>query len=367
VNCILFGAEDWRVNEDFTFTNMDSAREGFDSWRRSAPQSWGLCESLIARSQTCRWQDPEQMVLLAVRAVSVAEGLDPMEYGREQVADLRARAFAELANAYRVADDLEGAERMLRRAVEHSALGTQDTLLLARIMRLTAALRAAQRRFPEALTLLDAVYTIYQNHGDRSNAGRALISKGLYTGYNNDSEEAIRFLSAGLAMINPVTDPKLVLSAVHNLVGFLADCGRFKEARRILRRARRAYVAEGDRLALIKMRWLEGRIAAGLGETARAEKAFLEVHRGFGKAGLSYHVALVSLDLAGLWLQAGRTAEVRELLEGIVGTFRARRIGREALAALMLFKESLEADRASLALLHTVQGYIRRLETRPTL
>jgi tetratricopeptide (TPR) repeat protein len=346
---------------------MDSAREGFGSWGRSSSQGWGLCESLIARSQACRWQDPEQMVLLAGRAVSIAESLDPMEYGRELVADLRARAFAELSNAYRVADDLEGAERMLRRAVEHSARGTQDTLLLARIMRLTAALRSAQRRFPEALTLLDAVYTIYQNHGDRSNAGRALISKGLYIGYDNDPEGAIRFLNAGLAMINPVTDPKLVLSAVHNLVGFLADCGRFQEARRILRRAHRAYVAEGDRLALIKLQWLEGRIAAGLGEVERAEEALLEVHRGFEKAGLSYHVALVSLDLAALWLRMGRTAEVRELVERIVATFRSRRIAREVLAALLLFKESLEADRGAIELLHTVQGYIRRLEARPLL
>jgi tetratricopeptide (TPR) repeat protein len=354
------------VNEDFTFHHLDSPREtGFGFWRRS-PQSWGLCESLIARSQACRWQDPEQMVLLAERAVSAAESVDPMEYGRELVADLRARAFAELANAHRVADDLDSAERVLRRAVEHSARGTQDPLLLARIMRLTAALRSAQRRFGEAITLLDACYTIYERHGDRSNAGRALLSKGLYIGYDNDPERAVRFLEAGLSMINPATDPKLVLSAVHNLVGFLADCGRFAEARRILRRARPAYVAEGDRLALIKMRWLEGRVAAGLGETDEAEEAFLEVQRDLEQAGLAYHVALVSMDLADIWLQAGRTAEVRELVEGIVSIFRARRIAREALAALLLLREALALDRVSLELLRTVQGYIKRLETQPS-
>lgn len=353
--------------EEFTFKNLDLPRETGLGFGRRSPQSWGLCESLIARSQACRWQDPEQMVLLAERAVSAAESVDPMEYGREVVADLRARAFAELANAYRVADDLESAERMLRRAVELSARGTQDPLLLARIMRLTAALRSAQRRFDEALALLDACHTIYERHGDRSNAGRALISKGLYIGYDNDPEAAIRFLEAGLSMINPVNDPKLVLSAVHNLVGFLADCGRFAEARRILRRAYPAYVAEGDRLALIKMRWLEGRNAAGLGEMAEAEEAFLEVQRDLEQAGLSYHVALVSMDLADIWLQAGRTAEVRELVEGIVSIFRVRRIAREALAALLLLREALAVDRVSLELLRTVQGYIKRLETQPGL
>jgi tetratricopeptide (TPR) repeat protein len=364
---MLLGAEEWRVNEELTFANLDSPREtGFGLWRRS-PQSWGLCESLIARSQACRWQDPEQMVLLAERAVAAAESVDPHEYGRELVADLRARAFAELSNAYRVSDDLESAERILRRATEHSARGTQDPLLLARIMRLTAALRSAQRRFEEAIALLDACYTIYERHGDRSNAGRALISKGLYIGYDNDPETAIRFLEAGLPMINPATDPKMVLSAVHNLALFLAECGRFEEARRIIRRTRGAYVAEGDRLALIKLQWLEGRIAAGLGDMATAEASFIEVQRNLEQAGLPYHVALVSLDLADVWLQAGRTAEVREIVEEIVSIFRIRRIAREALAALLLLREALAIDRASLDLLRTVQGYVKRFESQPAI
>jgi tetratricopeptide (TPR) repeat protein len=355
------------VHEEFTISNLDSPREtGFGLWSRTS-QGSGLCESLIARSQACRWQDPGQMVFLAERAVAAAESVDPMEYGREQVADLRARAFAELSNAHRVSDDLESAERMLRRAVEWSAHGTRDALLLARIMRLTAALRSAQRRFDEAIALLDACHTIYERHGDRFNAGRVLISKGLYVGYDNDPEGAIRFLEAGLSIINPTADPKLVLSAVHNLVGFLADCGRFAEARRILRRAHPAYAAEGDRLALIKMRWLEGRIAAGLGEEAKAEEAFLEVQRDLQQTGLAYHVALVSMDLADLWLQAGRTAEVRELVEGIVVIFRSRRIRREALAALLLLRDALAVDRVSLELLRTVQGYIKRLEAQPGL
>ncbi len=362
------------MNQELSFASLDLSREtasgepgsGFSLWRRS-PQSWGLCESLIARSQACRYQDPEQMVLLAQRAAAVAEGLDPNEYGRELVADLRARAFAELSNAHRVADDLEAGERMLRRAVEWSSRGTRDPLLLARIMRLAASLRGAQRRFSEALALLDAVYQIYERNGDRSNAARALLSKGIFTGYDNDPEGAIRYLTAGLTMINPATDPKLVLSSIHNLIGFLADCGRFQEAHRLLQRARRAYFAEGDRLNLIKLRWLEGRIATGLGELDRAEEALGEAQRAFEEIGLSYHVALVSLDLATVLLEKGKTREVRRIVEETVTIFRSRRIAREALAALLLLREALEADRGSLGLLQAVRSYLKRLETRPAI
>lgn len=363
------------MNEDLISANQDLPREtfstgglgfgGFSLLHRGTAQNWGLCESLMARSQACRYQDPEQMVLLAERAVAMAEGLDPMEYGWELAADLRARAFAELANAYRVADDLDAAERALRRASEWSARGTQDPLLLARIMRLAAAQRGAQRRFPEAQALLDAVYTIYERHGDRSNAGRALISKGLYTGYASDPEKAIRYLTAGLAMINPASDPKLVLSAVHNLANFLTDCGRFREARRILRRSKKAYFTTGDRLNLIKLRWVEGKIAFGLGEHNRAEAAFRDAQTGFAQAGLGYHAALVSLDLTAVLLDKGETAAARQLIEQTITIFRSRRIAREALAALLLLKRSLDTDRGSLGLLQTVRAYLKRLEARP--
>ncbi len=361
------------MNQEFTFANLDpsrgSTREmdsgGFSFPRPSASQNWGLCETLLSRSQACRYQDPEQMILLAERAVAVAEGLDPMEYGRELAADLRARAFAELANAYRVADDLEAAERMLRRASEWSARGSQDPLLLARIMRIAAGQRGAQRRFPEALALLDAAYTIYERHGDRFNAGGALISRGLYTGYGNDPEKAIQYLITGLAMINPASDPKVVLSAVHNLVNFLTDCGRFHDARRILRRSQKAYFATGDRLNLIKLRWVEGKIALGLGEHDIAEAAFRDAQDRFEEAGLAYHAALVALDLTAVLLEKRETAAARILVEQTITIFRSRRIAREVLAALLLLQRSLDTARSALGVLHTVRTYLKRLEIRP--
>lgn len=330
-------------------------------WLRGGIQRWGLCESLIARSQACRYDAPERMVLLAERAVSVAEELDPMEYGPELTADLRARALAELANAYRVADDYESAERAMRSAAEWSARGTRDPLLLARIMDLTASLRGGQRRMTEALALLDSVFAIYASHGDRHNAGRALISKGVFVGSSSDAEQAVALLSSGLAMIQPAADPKLVLSVVHNLVGFLADCRQFRQAQRLLRLSRRVYFAEGDHVNLTKLRWLEGRIEAGLGRLDAAEEDFLHVRQDLQQTGLDYQAALVSLDLATVWLRQGKVAETRSLVEELVATFRARRIAREALAALLLLKESFETEAGTqLELLRAVAGFLDR-------
>src|SRR4051812_34895194 len=148
------------------------------------------CEALLAASRELRYQDPEAMVFLAALAVGVAERLDQLP--QKDVADLRARAWAELGNARPVANDLGGAEAALERALLSAEYGSGDPLLLARLLDLTASLYSDQRRFDLAFQLLDMVYQIYCRHDERHLAGRALISKGVSFVLNNDPEEALR-------------------------------------------------------------------------------------------------------------------------------------------------------------------------------
>lgn len=90
----------------------------------------------------------------------------------------------------------------------------------------------------------------------------------------------------------------------------------------------------------------------------------LEQVRGeFSARQLPYEAALASLELALLWLQAGRLAEVRELARGMSWIFTAKKIQREALAALRLFCEAASQERATLEL---AQAAIQELQsTRP--
>src|ERR1700724_3637299 len=76
------------------------------------------------------------------------------DFGAKAVADVRALAWAELGNAYRICDDLSRASRAMNRALHWSRRGSQSDLLLARIADLLASLLGAPRRFPEACPLL---------------------------------------------------------------------------------------------------------------------------------------------------------------------------------------------------------------------
>lgn len=324
------------------------------------------CHTLLERSRSLRQNDLEGMVMTASFAVSLAESITPEnDPGRAALADLQARTWAELGNARRVADDLAGSEAALARAVERAGAGTRDPRLLGLLMDLTASLYVDQRRFPEAVRLLDSTHALYRSLGETHQAGRALISKGIATGYALDTEEAVRLLGQGLALIDAERDPRLALAGVHSILYFLVESGRLAEASRLLELSRKLYAAHGGRLDELKARWLEGLIAAGLGDDATAELALSEARIGFAGAGLPYDAALASLALSEVWLRSGRTGKIKRLVNEMLAVFQARKIRREAIAALLMLREALEREGATIALLRSVASELTRLEREP--
>jgi hypothetical protein len=322
-------------------------------------------EMLLAASWELRHSDAHEMVRLAELALSAAERLAPARYGQDATADLRARVWAELANAHRVAAELPEADRAMARAVAWQHRGSGDPWLLVRIADLMASLLADQRRLAEAGELLGMVHSFYRRNGERHLAGRALVSSGIFAGYDNDPRAALLLLTEGMESIDPREDEQLAAQAVQAIVWNLVDCGRFRQARIHLWRSRPLLVRHGGTLHLLRLRWLEGRIHAGLRDFGRAEGELAAARLGFEAAGSPYNAALTSLDLAAVWLQQGKTKQVRQLVEEMIAIFRALRIAREAVAALLILREACDRDAASLEQLRSVALLLAELERRP--
>jgi len=323
-----------------------------------------VCETLMDRSFELRLSDPAAMLRLAELAAQAAEELDVEVYGAKIVADLQARAWAEVANAHRVIGDLPQADRMMTRAVDCRSRGTGDARLLARLSDLGAALACAQRRFDQAFRLLDIGYSIYIKLGDQHSAGRVLIGRGLYAGYTGDPLEGIRYLVHGLNIIDRVREPKLAFQALHNIILLRVELGEYEEARRSLQQMRPLYARFSDELVNIKLLWVEGKIAAGLGELEEAEATFVEARDRFDQIGLGYRAALVSIDLVSVWLQQSRTDEIRQLVAELLVTFRAVGVEREALAGILLLRDAVECEQATVELLHLIAHSLGKLDGR---
>ncbi|HEY9420302.1 MAG TPA: hypothetical protein VIW92_02720 [Thermoanaerobaculia bacterium] len=324
-----------------------------------------LIEALLERSWSLRHENPERMVRLAQWARLAAEGLDPQELGNEHIADHQCRAWIELGNAHRTADDLDQADQAMGRAVELLLQGTQDEVLAARLFDVQASLYGARRRFDLATAALDLVLAIHQRLGDEHLTGRALISKGVYAGYQGEAEEAVRLIGEGMRLVDANRDPRLVFVAAHNKARFLMDCGRFRDARIAVFDLKGRGLDPGGRVNELKVRWLEGQINAGLGELERAERDLREVQQEFEAMELGYKAALVGLELGAVLLRQGRSSEASEKVLAAADVFSVLGIGREAGASLLLLRKAFERKMTDAALLDYVIRLLHGLEDGP--
>jgi hypothetical protein len=343
----------------------------------------GRVRRLLEGCALLRHDDPWEALRLADLARQAALRLAPGRSGTAGVVDWMSRATAELGNAYRLTGELAAAERCLRQALALAGRGSGDPRLLAAIADLAASLLADQRRFAAALAILERVRGLYQRLDDPQLAARALLSQSLVLSYAGEAERALPVLLAALAEIDAARAPHLAAQGLHNLAKLLVDLGRPDRAHHVVETARSAGRLSSAPVDLLRLRWLEGRIAvafsagqgpgasrtiAGQGPSSasrgaagqgpagasspsaaerEAEAAFREATAGFAAAGLVYPAALAALDLAAFWVRVGRRREAGELLAWAIATFRRLGIAREAISALLLLRRLLAENAAS--------------------
>jgi tetratricopeptide (TPR) repeat protein len=330
-------------------------------------QTWGLYELLVERSLETSIQDPAFGEQLGRLALNLADHLDRERYGRERIADLRARTWAFVGNACRLRFDFQGSEEAFSRAYVELKKGTRDGLERAIFLDLKASLRRDQRRFDEAQSLLRRAVDLFLSHGERHRAGRSLVKASTVEYHAGNPDAAISLLHQSLPLINPEQEPRLLLCARHNLVDYMAGSGRFTEAQRLYRDARPLYRSFNEPWVQNRRRWVRGKINKGLGQLQQAETQLLAARDGFLAEGIPYDTALVSLELALLYAEQGRTEELKRLAAEMVPIFASRHIHREALAALAFFRQAVEAEMAGAELVGKVAAYLRRAEANPGL
>jgi tetratricopeptide (TPR) repeat protein len=320
----------------------------------------GVYEALLGRSWAVRFDNPREMVGTARLAVEVSLVFDPRKHGAKRVADLRARAEGELANACRVADDLTEAQRGFGRAYGLFHQGTGNPYLRARLLDMESSLLGTGRQFALALERLTTVSDLYRDLGEAHLAGRALITRGLYASYSGNLEGAVVSTEAGLAEIDCQRDPVLFMTAKHNQLLFLVDLKRYHQAKRALFEARQNLFYYKERITALRLRWVEGRIFYGLRELLSAEIAFREVKAGMDGADMGFHAALTSLDLAAVLLRQERTAEAEDEVIAAREIFLAADVYLEYLGSIIFLHECFRQGKITAETIEETVAYLRR-------
>lgn len=332
--------------------------------------SRSFAELLVKHSWTIAPSKPDEAAELAALVPVVLDRL-PGAGGQEWVEDLSIKAQAHCANALRIRGDLPEADRLftdLRGRLATAA--SNDSELHAEVSSLEASLRLNQRRLDEAERLVDRAVLLYREQRDHRQLARVLVQRGAVHQVAGNLLRAVGDLTLALEISAAAPGPesaRLRVCAVSNLALCLCDLGRFAEARQLVEQNRQAYRAEGGTWQTMRLPWLEGIIARGLGDADAAEKHLLRSRNLFIENGFAFNAALVCLDLALLYLDARRGAELRRVSRLMEPILRTRGLHREATTALMLFQNAVASELVTHDSLMSLRRYLEEARTNPRL
>lgn len=326
-------------------------------------QLWALCELICWESASAGAEDPVAALNLARLALEIADRVPGEESQRSR---LRGYARHHLGNALRVQGDLQAARAAWTQAEEEWRAGEGcpgDLLSQARLWSLKSSLLRAERKLPEALDLLDRALAA-DEPGMR---GRLLIKKAKVQEEQDELEAAIATLQAATPFVDEHRDPRLWLCLRHNMLLYLSMVGRHQEAEALVPEVYSLSAKHGKELDQVRLQWAEGRIAAGLGRTQEGIEHLTRVRGEFVARKIWYDAALVTLELAAVFLDQGQTGMVKTLAVHLKPIFQAQGVHPEALAALTLFARAAEQEKATAEMARGVVTYLRKARHEPGL
>jgi tetratricopeptide (TPR) repeat protein len=358
--------EDWRARRDLRALLAAPPEQRPRKVERSQKSFRGaeLAKLLLAESEKRVHASPEESHHFAdlARLVLIHSRHQPGDF------DLLVVSWAYIANACRARGNLREAEAHLERLgsmIRHH--GMIDLALIARVDELEGSLRRDQRLFRAARQLLSRAEMLYRLTGDRAGGVRTLLILAATANSEGKPELAIRMAQEALRLLPADASRRLLLAARYSLAFYLSESGRHSEAVEMLAQDEALYQEFPEPWTQLRLTWLRGKIAAGLGDLPAAEEAFLAARQGFISGGIGYDAAMVAVgDLAPLYLRQDRTADVKLLAEEMLPIFQAQDVHREALAALMLFQEAARREELTLKQLQELVRYLEDARNDPS-
>jgi transcriptional regulator with XRE-family HTH domain len=325
----------------------------------------GFCLLLCKASENAAGADAADALDLAELARVIARRLRRKEPSNRRLIRLAGQTEAVFANASRVAGDYAAAEDAFARARTLWSAGEAGPCLVSEawLLHLEASLRCGQRRFLEALDL----HARALRKARPEETGALLLNRSATEVHLGNYEAALVTLAEAAPWIADASQPRLRWVLEYNRAMCLVRLARAAEAEIFVTEARRLADQLGNGLDLVNTRFLEGLTDAGLGRTELAIEKLEQVCDALAERGQPYDFALGGLDLALLYREKARWADIRKLANRMVGIFQERNIHRETIAAVILFKEAADNEAVTVELVRRLQEYLEEAQAAPGL
>jgi len=331
---------------------------------RGSVRSWALAVHLCEASEAAAAHSAAEALRLARLGVSLAREAPGSPRWRRRLLG-HCEPFE--ANALRVGGTLPAAREAFARADEAWAEGEggdpAGLLDATRRLDLKASLLRQDGRFEEAFVLLDQALA----GSPPAAAARLLIKKATTHSRAGDYARAIEVLREAEPRLDQERDPRL--SWVFHLNRSVVYChlDQYEEAGAWLPLIEILAAGLRNKLDEVRTLWLRGRIRAGFGAEQEALAALAQVRHHFYEERIAYDYALVSLELATVYLEQGRANHVKRLAAELRWIFKDQGVHQEALAALALFCQAAEMHEAQAGWTRHLVKYLYQAQHNPSL
>jgi len=328
-----------------------------------------MAKALLRRCRS-RWGSEPRAALLDSHLALVAAGKIQSSGGSLPLGGLshmKAQVWAHQGNVWRILFDFPAAETAFDQAQAVLKEGNCDDLILAQVLRYRSGLWRAQRRFRWAMVAIDRAIQLYRRAQSWQQQGEAFLISAKLRSDAGEAVAAERELNSAMQLLNLDIPTKPSLVAASLKLDLLWRTGRFVEADGYLPEARIKADDLGCASDQLRIEWCAASIAAGLGNTDEAEALFNEVRDGFLDLDSAYDVALVSLELAQLYAEQERYAEIQELASEMIPIFQSREIHRETLAAVKLFADAVRGEEEEHEAIGQLSAYLANARHDPSL
>lgn len=183
---------------------------------------------------------------------------------------------------------------------------------------------------------------------DRVSIGRCMSLVAFCFSDRGEPAKAAALLEALRPELQAIPYPhRLRMAVIGNLATAYTRLGRTLDARRLLPDLEKLAAEAGEPLSTVRISWIRGMIHHQDGHAAKAEHFYREVQAAFLKAGVPQDVALVSLDLAVLFLEHDQPARAAEVAGELIPVFGDLGLTKETLASGLVVLRALERQQAT--------------------
>ncbi|MCP4658682.1 MAG: helix-turn-helix domain-containing protein [bacterium] len=324
-----------------------------------------LFELLLANSREQGNVDRERGIRLAELAMDCLDG-SAKDLG-DELPMLRVRGWAWVANARRLALDLQGAEEAFAAADAEwrGVRETQGGRMEAELYDLKATLRMFQYRFDEALALNRNAIDLLRSLGHPILLAQSLMLRATIHENTGETRAIARDLREALELLSEQEQPALMLTAYKNLADACSRTGDYEEGSRILSRAKALSKTVDSKIIWYELHWIEGLLHQGRGDLSRAASSLQEARVGLSELAQRERAAMASLDLAIVYVKQDRFSEVLALASEAIPVLEGFKTHRQASPALKVLCDAIADDKVSLVALLEVRACLDRILRDP--